>query len=178
MPLRLKFLSCPFDIVDVKLKPSLWRRKLVGPRVLIKAGLRCLRKRPQSETPCAFQSLGMKITAILFFEANTEDSVVELATCTSLTDDRPGAGYGCLSVRFIGGLDHVRREPQFPCRGTRVLRGRIFLLVGDKIWIEFGCMNRAGGLFFPPVSFSFTLCKSLPANRRVCLDGPTPLAFQ
>jgi hypothetical protein len=50
-----------------------------------------LRKRPKSETLCAFQGLGMKITAILFFEANTEDSVVQLAACTSLTDDRTKA---------------------------------------------------------------------------------------
>jgi hypothetical protein len=33
----------------------------------------------------------MKITAILFFEANAEDLVVKLATCTSLTDDRTKA---------------------------------------------------------------------------------------
>jgi PEP-CTERM motif-containing protein len=91
MTLRFKFLSRLFDIVNVKLKPSLWRRKFEGPGVLTKAGLCCLRKRPQSETLCAFQSLGMKITAILFFEANTEDLVVQLATCTSLTDDRTKA---------------------------------------------------------------------------------------
>jgi len=91
MPLRFEFLSRLFDIVNVKLKPSLWRRKFVGPGILTKAGLGCLRKRPQSETLCAFQSLGMKITAILFFEADTEDLVVQLATCTSLTDDRTKA---------------------------------------------------------------------------------------
>ena len=50
-----------------------------------------MRKRPQSESVCAFQRLGMKITAILFFEANPEDFVIQLATGTSVTDDRAKA---------------------------------------------------------------------------------------
>ena len=82
MPLQFKLLSRLCDVVHVKLKPSLWRRKFVGPEVLTKAGLCCLRERPQSESLCPFQRLGMKIAAILFFEANTEDLVVQVATCT------------------------------------------------------------------------------------------------
>ena len=62
MPLRFKLLGSPSDIINVKLKPSLWRRKFVGPGILAKAGLCCLRKRPQSESLCAFQCLGVKIT--------------------------------------------------------------------------------------------------------------------
>src|SRR5215831_8676774 len=71
-PMQFKLLRRLFDTFNVELKPSLWRRNVVGPGVLTKAGLRCLRKRPQSETLCALQGLGMKITVLLFFEANTE----------------------------------------------------------------------------------------------------------
>jgi hypothetical protein len=53
MPLRLKLLSRLFDIVNLKLKPSLWRRNFLGTGVFAKTGLRCLRKRPQSEAICA-----------------------------------------------------------------------------------------------------------------------------
>jgi hypothetical protein len=46
-----------------------------------------LREWPQSETVCAFQSLRMEVTIILFFEANTEGLTVEFATRSCLTDD-------------------------------------------------------------------------------------------
>ena len=92
MPFRFKLLSRLFDILNVKLKPSLWRRNFAGPAVLTKTGLCCLRKRLQSETVFAFQSLGMKITAALFFfEANTENLVVQLAARSCLTNDRTKA---------------------------------------------------------------------------------------
>lgn len=76
MTLLFKLPSCLFDIVNVKLKPSVWRRNFGRPGILTKAGLRYLRKGPQSESFCALQSLGVKITAILFFEANTEGLVI------------------------------------------------------------------------------------------------------
>jgi hypothetical protein len=76
MTLRFKLPSCLFDIVNVKLKPSLRCRNFVRPGILAKAGLRYLRKGPQRESFCAPQSLGMKITAILFFEANTKGLVI------------------------------------------------------------------------------------------------------
>jgi hypothetical protein len=56
-----------------------------------KTGLCCLRKRPQSETFYAFQGLSMKITALFFFEANTENLVVQLAARSCLTNDRTKA---------------------------------------------------------------------------------------
>src|SRR4051812_1108092 len=37
MPLRFKFPSCLFDIFNVKLKPSVWRRNFSRPRILTKA---------------------------------------------------------------------------------------------------------------------------------------------
>jgi len=76
MSLRFKLPSCLFDIVNVKLKPSVWRRNFGKPAILTKAGLRYLRKGPQRERFCALESLGMKVTAILFFEANTEGLVI------------------------------------------------------------------------------------------------------
>jgi hypothetical protein len=91
MPLRFKLNRCFFDIVNVELEPSLRRRNIFGPGILTKAGMRCLRKRPQSETVCAYQSLRMEITARLLFEADTEHLAVEFATCGGLTDDRTKA---------------------------------------------------------------------------------------
>ncbi len=76
MTLRFKLPRCLLDIVNVKLKPSLWCRNLGRPGILTKAGRRYLRKGPQSESFCALQSLGMKITASLFFEANTKGLVI------------------------------------------------------------------------------------------------------
>lgn len=76
MTLRFKLPSYLFDIVNFKLKPSLWCRNFGRPGILTKAGLRYLRKGPQSESLCVLQSLGMKITAILFFEANTKGLVI------------------------------------------------------------------------------------------------------
>src|SRR5207244_11874347 len=83
--------SCLFDIVNVKLEPNLGSGDFLGPGILAKAGLRCLRKRPQSETVCAFQSLGMEIAACLLLEIDTEHLAVELATCDGPRDDRTKA---------------------------------------------------------------------------------------
>src|SRR6185437_6442122 len=87
MALRFQFCGRLFDILDVKLKPGLRRGKFSGPGILTKTGLRCLCKRPQSESLGAFQRLSMKIAAIFFFEADAQDLVVQFATCIRLTDD-------------------------------------------------------------------------------------------
>src|SRR5436190_1429748 len=43
MPLRFELPSCLLDVVNVKLKPSVWSGDLVGPGILTKARLRYLR---------------------------------------------------------------------------------------------------------------------------------------